>query len=36
MIKIAARITETATWGRISFAAACPKAMLFPGIARSL
>jgi DDE family transposase len=36
LIKIAARITETATRVRIAFAAACPEAMLFRGIARSL
>jgi hypothetical protein len=36
LIKIAARITETATRVRIAFAAACPEAALFRGIARSL
>jgi hypothetical protein len=33
LIKIAARITETATRVRIAFAAACPEAALFRGIA---
>jgi len=36
LIKIAARITETATRVRIAFAAACPEAELFSGVARSL
>jgi hypothetical protein len=36
LIKIAARITETATRVRIAFAAACPEAVLFRGIALSL
>ena len=36
LIKIAARITETATRVRIAFAAACPEAALFRGIAHSL
>ena len=36
LIKIAARITETATRVRIAFAAGCPEALLFRGIARSL
>ena len=36
LIKIAARVTETATRVRIAFAAACPEALLFRGIARSL
>jgi hypothetical protein len=36
LIKIAARIAETATRVRIAFAAACPEAALFRGIARSL
>jgi hypothetical protein len=35
LIKIAARITETATRVRIAFAAGCPQAELFGGIARS-
>jgi Transposase DDE domain group 1 len=35
LIKIAARITETATRVRIAFATACPEAALFCGIARS-
>lgn len=35
LIKIAARISETATRVRIAFAAACPEAALFRGIARS-
>jgi hypothetical protein len=36
LIKIAARVTETATRVRIAFAAACPDAALFRGIAGSL
>ena len=36
LIKIAARITESATRVRIAFAAACPEAELFTGLARSL
>lgn len=36
LIKIAARITETATRVRIAFAAACPEAELFTGLARTL
>lgn len=36
LIKIAARVTETATRVRIAFAAACPEAQLFRGIARAL
>ena len=36
LIKIAARIIETATRVRIAFAAACPNAELFAGLARSL
>src|SRR3954468_17276875 len=36
LLKIAARITETATRVRIAFAAACPDGELFRGIARSL
>jgi hypothetical protein len=35
-LKIAARITETATRVRIAFAAACPEAELFRGVALSL
>ena len=35
LIKIAARITETATRVRIAFAATCPEAELFRGIALS-
>jgi hypothetical protein len=35
LLKIAARITETATRVRIAFAAACPEAALFRGIALS-
>ena len=35
LIKIAARITETATRVRIAFAAACPEAELFRGFVRS-
>ena len=35
LLKIAARITETATRVRIAFAAACPEADLFRSIARS-
>jgi hypothetical protein len=36
LLKIAARITETATRVRIAFTAACPEADLFRSIARSL
>ena len=36
LIKIAARITETATRVRMAFAAACPEAALFRGVARGL
>jgi len=36
LIKVAARITETATRVRIAFAAACTNASLFTGLARSL
>ncbi len=36
MIKIAARITETARRVRVAFAAACPNAELFRGVALSL
>jgi len=36
LLKIAGRVTETATWVRIAFAAACPEAELFRGVARSL
>ncbi len=36
LLKIAARVTETATRVRIAFAAACPEADLFRRIARSL
>ena len=36
LLKIAARIIETATRVRLAFAAACPQAALFRGIARSL
>ena len=36
LLKIAARITETATRVRIAFAAACPEAELFRGVAHSL
>ena len=36
LLEIAGRITETATRVRIGFAAACPEAELFRGIARSL
>jgi hypothetical protein len=36
LLKIAARVTETATRVRIAFAAACPEAALFAGIARRL
>jgi len=36
LLKIAARITETASRVRIAFAAACPEADLFRSIARSL
>ena len=34
LIKIAARVIETATRVRIAFAASCPQAELFGGIAR--
>ena len=36
LLKIAARIIETATRVRIAFAAVCPEAALFRGIALSL
>jgi len=36
LLKIAARVTETATRVRVAFAAACPDATLFAGIARCL
>ncbi len=36
LLKLAGRITETATRVRIAFAAACPEAELYRGIARSL
>jgi hypothetical protein len=36
LIKIAARVTETTTRVRIAFAVACPEAVLFRSIARSL
>jgi Transposase DDE domain group 1 len=36
LLKIAARITETATRVRVAFAAACPHAALFRALARSL
>jgi len=36
LIKIAARITETATRVHIAFAAACPETELFAGLARTL
>ena len=36
LLKIAARITETATRVRIALAAACPEAELFRGVARAL
>jgi Transposase DDE domain group 1 len=36
ILKVAARITETATRVRIAFAAACPEAALFAGLARYL
>ncbi len=36
LLKIAARITETATRVRIAFAAACPDAQLFASLARYL
>ncbi len=36
LLKIAGRVTETATRVRVAFAAACPEAELFRGIARSL
>ena len=36
LLKLAARVTETATRVRVAFAAACPEAALFRGIAHSL
>ena len=36
LIKIAARVTETATRVRIAFASACPEAALFRGIVNSV
>jgi hypothetical protein len=36
LLKIAARITETASRVRIAFAAACPEAALFASLARCL
>jgi len=36
LLKIAGRITETATRVRIAFANTCPEAELFRGVARSL
>jgi hypothetical protein len=36
LLKIAARVTETAKRVRVAFAAACPEAALFAGIARCL
>lgn len=36
LLKIAARVTETACRVRIAFAAACPQAALFAGLARAL
>ena len=36
LLKVAGRVIETATRVRIAFAAACPEADLFRGIARSL
>ena len=36
LLKIAGRITETATRVRIALAGACPEAELFRGVARSL
>ena len=36
LIKIAARITETASRVRIAFATGCPEAELFTGLAHSL
>ncbi len=36
LLKIAGRITETASRVRLAFAAACPQAELFRGVARSL
>jgi len=36
LLKVAARITETATRVRIAFATACPEAALFRGVASSL
>lgn len=36
LLKIAARVTETATRVRLAFAAACPEADLITGLARAL
>jgi len=36
LLKIAGRVTETATRVRIAFTAACPEGELFRGVARSL
>jgi len=36
LLKVAGRITETATRVRIALASACPEAELFRGVARSL
>ncbi len=36
LLKIAARVTETACRVRIAFAAACPEAALFRGVANAL
>ena len=36
LLKVAGRITETATRVRIAFASACPEAELLRGVARSL
>lgn len=36
LLKIAARVVETATRVRLAFAAACPQAALFAGLARAL
>ena len=35
LLKVAGRVIETATRVRIAFAAACPHAVLFRGLARS-
>ena len=36
LLKVAARVTETASWVRIAFASACPDAVLFRYLAASI